>query len=162
MISFWKFDFQIRLQIKRNVARVNNKAEFSDRDVDDAPDGYVACESYKDTHTWEHVANMERAMQVIWRKIGNFVIFSHLRTFAIFENRQFLFWLKAALKRNWNILKMCTPNMNLESLAVTKWLPFGSPMKWKSSWTRPKMCKYLFYFFVKKLVSIFFIIVWKR
>ena len=56
--------FQIRLQIKRNVARVNNKAEFSDRDVDDAPDGYVACESYKDTHTWEHVANMERAMQV--------------------------------------------------------------------------------------------------
>ena len=30
------------------------------------PDGYVACESYKDTHDWEHVANMERAMQVCY------------------------------------------------------------------------------------------------
>ena len=84
MISFWKFDFQIRLQIKRNVARVNNKAEFSDRDVDDAPDGYVACESYKDTHTWEHVANMERAMQVFWRKNCNFVSFSHLLSYLRF------------------------------------------------------------------------------
>jgi DNA-binding transcriptional regulator YdaS (Cro superfamily) len=54
------------LQIKRNVARVEGSAtKFKDRNVDDATDGYVACESYKDTHVWEHVAEMERAMQVI-------------------------------------------------------------------------------------------------
>ena len=38
--------------------------KFTDRNVIDAPDGYVACESYKDSHSWEHMANMERAMQV--------------------------------------------------------------------------------------------------
>ena len=36
------------------------------------PDGYVACESYKDTHDWEHVANMERAMQVCYDLFSTF------------------------------------------------------------------------------------------
>ena len=52
------------LQIKRSVPRSEGaKAAFSDRNVDDVGDGYVACESYKDSHVWEHVAEMERAMQ---------------------------------------------------------------------------------------------------
>ena len=57
--------FQIRLQVKRSVARQNaGKISFSDRDVDDVGDGYVACEPYQDSHVWEHVDAMERAMQV--------------------------------------------------------------------------------------------------
>lgn len=53
------------LQIKRNVPRTEGgKAMFSDRNVDDVSDGYVACESYVDSHVWEHNAEMERAMQV--------------------------------------------------------------------------------------------------
>lgn len=53
------------LQIKRSVPRSEGaKAVFGDRNVDDVSDGYVACESYKDSHVWEHVAEMERAMQV--------------------------------------------------------------------------------------------------
>ncbi len=59
------FIMQIRLQIKRNVARTEgSKTNFTDRNVDDVGDGYVACESYQDTHEWVHVAEMERAMQV--------------------------------------------------------------------------------------------------
>ena len=51
--------------MKRNVPRRNGgKVTFTDRDVDDVIDGYVACESYKDSHVWEHVDAMERAMQV--------------------------------------------------------------------------------------------------
>ena len=58
--------FQIRLQIKRSVARRNaGQISFKDRDVDDVVDGYVACEPYKDSHVWEHSQVMERAMQVI-------------------------------------------------------------------------------------------------
>ena len=60
------FLFQIRLQIKRSVARRNaGQISFKDRDVDDVVDGYVACEPYKDSHVWEHSQVMERAMQVI-------------------------------------------------------------------------------------------------
>ena len=56
---------KIRLQVKRNVPRSDgSQVKFSDRDVDDVIDGYVACESYQDTHVWEHVDEMERAMQV--------------------------------------------------------------------------------------------------
>lgn len=59
--------FQIRLQIKRSVARRNaGQISFKDRDVDDVVDGYVACEPYKDSHVWEHSQVMERAMQVIY------------------------------------------------------------------------------------------------
>ena len=46
------------------MARASSTVKFTDRNVIDAPDGYVACESYKDSHSWEHMANMERAMQV--------------------------------------------------------------------------------------------------
>ena len=61
------FLFQIRLQIKRSVARRNaGQISFKDRDVDDVVDGYVACEPYKDSHVWEHSQVMERAMQVIY------------------------------------------------------------------------------------------------
>ena len=42
-----------------------DKYKFSDRNVDDVIDGYVACESYKDSHAWEHVDEMERAMQAV-------------------------------------------------------------------------------------------------
>ena len=57
---------KIRLQIKRNVARPEgSRVNFTDRNVDDVIDGYVACESYKDTHVWEHVDQMERAMQAV-------------------------------------------------------------------------------------------------
>lgn len=57
---------KIRLQVKRNVARADGgKVTFSDRNVDDVIDGYVACESYTDTHQWEHVDEMERAMQAV-------------------------------------------------------------------------------------------------
>ena len=60
------FLFQIRLQIKRSVARRNaGQISFKDRDVDDVVDGYVACEPYKDSHVWDHSQVMERAMQVI-------------------------------------------------------------------------------------------------
>lgn len=57
---------KIRLQVKRNVPRAGGaKFKFTDRDVDDVIDGYVACESYKDTHEWQHVDEMERAMQAV-------------------------------------------------------------------------------------------------
>ena len=57
---------KIRLQVKRNVARMDGgKVQFSDRNVDDVIDGYVACESYIDTHQWDHVDEMERAMQAV-------------------------------------------------------------------------------------------------
>ena len=56
---------KICLQVKRNVPRSDGgQIKFSDRNVDDIIDGYVACESYHDTHVWEHVDQMERAMQV--------------------------------------------------------------------------------------------------
>jgi hypothetical protein len=42
------FLLQIRLQIKRTVARHVIKLNFEDRNVDDVPDGYVSCDSYKD------------------------------------------------------------------------------------------------------------------
>ena len=52
--------------MKRNVARAEGSTtKFTDRDVDDVGDGYVACESYKDIHVWEHVDEMERAMQAV-------------------------------------------------------------------------------------------------
>ena len=57
---------KIRLQVKRNVARKDGgQINFNDRNVDDVIDGYVACESYTDTHQWEHVDEMERAMQAV-------------------------------------------------------------------------------------------------
>jgi hypothetical protein len=36
---------------------------FEDRNVDDASDGYVSCDSYKDNREWKHVEKMERGMQ---------------------------------------------------------------------------------------------------
>ena len=56
-------DFQIRLQIKRTVPRQVTELSFHDRNVDDAPDGYVSCDSYKDNREWRHVEKMERGMQ---------------------------------------------------------------------------------------------------
>ena len=52
--------------MKRNVARKDGgQINFNDRNVDDVIDGYVACESYTDTHQWDHVDEMERAMQAV-------------------------------------------------------------------------------------------------
>ena len=56
-------DLKIRLQIKRTVARHVTKLSFEDRNVDDVPDGYVSCDSYKDNREWRHVQKMERGMQ---------------------------------------------------------------------------------------------------
>ena len=55
---------QIRLQIKRSVARQESELTFEDRNVDDISDGYVACDSYEDKRDWKHVEEMERGMQV--------------------------------------------------------------------------------------------------
>lgn len=58
--------FQIRLQIKRMVARQDEDCpKFSDRDAADAADGYVACESYASDRQFETVRSMEHAMQAV-------------------------------------------------------------------------------------------------
>ena len=62
--------FQIRLQIKRTVPRQVTELLFHDRNVDDAPDGYVSCDSYKDNREWRHVEKMERGMQGVPILVG--------------------------------------------------------------------------------------------
>ena len=65
--------FQIRLQIRRTVSRnVKSSSElattgevtFTDRDVADAKDGYVCCESYVEKKEFRHMSVMEKGIQV--------------------------------------------------------------------------------------------------
>jgi hypothetical protein len=62
--SFASF-LQIHLQIRRKVARKNSAVVFSDRDVKDAKDGYVSCESYVDKKKFSHLNLMDRAVQAV-------------------------------------------------------------------------------------------------
>ena len=47
------------------MARQGSERDFVDRDVKDCLDGYVACESYKDSTKWARVDVMERGMQAV-------------------------------------------------------------------------------------------------
>ena len=56
---------QIRLQIKNTKARKDEVVYFTDRNVMDVSDGYVACESQYDPRQFRNVESMEHAMQAV-------------------------------------------------------------------------------------------------
>ena len=69
--------YQIRLQIRRTVSRsaksssggggdvaTTGEVAFTDRDVADAKDGYVCCESYAEKKDFKHMSVMEKGIQV--------------------------------------------------------------------------------------------------
>ena len=64
--------FQIRLQIRRTVSRnvkfssgtaMTGEVTFADRNVADAKDGYVSCESYAEKKKFNHMSVMEKGIQ---------------------------------------------------------------------------------------------------
>ena len=68
--------YQIRLQIRRTVSRnakssgggggvaTTGEVTFTDRNVADAKDGYVCCESYAEKKEFKHMGVMEKGIQV--------------------------------------------------------------------------------------------------
>ena len=56
---------QIRRKVSRNVG--SGEVAFTDRDVADAKDGYVCCESYVEKKDFRHMTVMDKGIQASWR-----------------------------------------------------------------------------------------------